>query len=323
MRVANMIEKKFPNYKRKYQNYKRKFLYGDKNNSGILTKIIIYSLLIGIGFVFLYPILFMIATSFLSPEDIINSTVKWIPSEFYIGNFVKSMEALKFWDGMLVTLKMAAIPAILQTITCAIVGYGFARFEFPLKKLWLLILVIAFLLPVQVTLVPKYIMFNSYNMIGTALPSFVPALLGQGLKSSIFIFIYYQFFKSYPIVLDEAAEIDGANKMAIFFKIAIPMSIPAIVITFLFSFVWYWNETNLAGMFFGGEIQTLPMRLSVFTSLYEQLYPAVEGSTTNKINEALSMAGTLLSIIPLILTYIVLQKQFVESVDKTGLAGGE
>lgn len=323
-RVSNKFKRnKKEKKKLTYQGLKRKFLYGTKDEGSIISKLVIYGLLIGIGFVFLYPIIYMTVTAFLTPDDIINSTVKWIPSSLYLGNFKKALEVLDFGKTIITSIFMSIIPAILQTISCAIVGYGFARFEFPFKKVWLVLLVLTFLTPVQVTLVPKYIMFDSYNMIETALPSFVPALLAQGLKSSIFIFIFYQFFKSYPQVLDEAAEIDGANKLTIFFKIAIPMSIPAIVISFLFSFVWYWNETYLSGLFFGGAIQTLPMKLAWFTSMYEQLYPAVEGETTNRINESLNMAGTLLTIIPLIITYIVLQRQFVESVDKTGIAGGE
>jgi len=282
---------------------------------------IIYVLLLILGFVYLYPIIFMVTTSLMDMEDLVNPTVKWIPTSLYFGNFAIALKVLDYGKSLLASLAMAGLPAIFQTISCALIGYGFARMEFPLKGLWFAMLIFSFLLPAQVTMIPKYIMFNAYGMINTPLPSLLPALLGQGIRSTIFVLIFYQFFHSYPKSMDEAAQIDGANTWTIFLRIALPMSIPSIVVSLIFSFVWYWNETYLSGIFFGQVIQTLPMKLQAFVDSYSRLYPTSDGSTVNALNESIRMAGTLLTIIPLIIFYLILQKQFVESIDRTGITG--
>lgn len=300
---------------------KKKLFFGKGKSNGLAVKLFVYVLLLALGFVYLYPLLFMSVNSLKDSSDLVNPTVSWVPTRFYLGNYTIAMKVLQFGKALVSSLIMAGVPAILQTASCALIGYGFARFNFPLKNFWMILLLAAFLIPTQVTLVPKYILFDAYKMLDKVWPSFLPALLGQGIKGSIFVLIFYQFFKSYPIVLDEAAEIDGAGKFATFFRIALPMSVPAIVVAFLFSFVWYWNETYLAGIYFGKEIQTLPMRLQSFVNSYSALYPGSDGSTENRLNESIRMAGTLITIAPLILMYIVLQKQFVESVDRTGITG--
>lgn len=300
---------------------KKKLLSGKGKSNGLAVKLFVYTLLLALGFVYLYPLLFMAANSMMDSTDLVNPTVSWVPTKFYLGNYTIAIEVLQLGKALVSSLIMAGVPAILQTASCAFIGYGFARFNFPLKGFWMILVLAAFIIPVQVTLVPRYILFDAYKMINTVMPSFLPAFLGQGIKGSIFVLIFYQFFRSYPIVLDEAAEIDGAGKFATFFKIALPISIPAIIVAFLFSFVWYWNETYLSGIFFGKTIQTLPMRLQSFVNSYTALYPGSDGSTENRLNESIRMAGTLITIAPLIIMYIVLQKQFVESVDKTGITG--
>lgn len=292
-----------------------------KTFKNILNKIVIYLLLLIIGFAYLYPLFFMFSTSFMDMDDLVNPTVQWIPTKLYLNNFKIAANVLNVGDSLISSIIMAGVPAILQTISSALIGYAFARFEFPLKKLWLGLLLFTFLLPVQVTLIPKYIMFSNYSMINTPLTSFLPALFGQGIRSTIFILIFYQFFSSYPKSIDEAAQIDGANHLTIFLRIAIPMSVPAIVVSILFSFVWYWNETYLSSLFFGNSIQTLPMRLQSFVDAYSRMYPVSDASLANRLNEGIRMAATLITIVPLILLYLFLQKQFVESVDRTGITG--
>ena len=137
------------------------------------------------------------------------------------------------------------------------------------------------------------------------------------------IFLYTNFISSIPVALDEAAAIDGAGYYKIFRAIALPIARSGIILTFLFSFVWYWNETRQAGLYFGNTIKTLPMKLGSFAASYQTLYEASEsasGVLTN-INEAITLAGTMLSILPIMIMYIALQKQFVESIEKSGITG--
>lgn len=304
----------------KQESIKTKMVYARKVE-GLAKKAAVYALLLGIGFVYLYPLMYMMINSLMDVTDLVNPTVRWVPTRLYLGNYNIAFKVLNISNSLMVSIIMSGLPALFQTISCAIIGYGFSRFEFPLKSFWMLLLVSCFIIPVQVTMVPRYILFDAYGMINTPLPSILPALCGQGIKSTIFVLIFYQFFRMYPKVLDEAAEIDGASKLGTFLRIAFPISIPAIVVSFLFSYVWYWNETYLAGVFFGKTIRTLPLRLQSFVDSYNSLYPTADGSTVNRINESIRMAGTMLTIAPLLIMYLVLQRQFVESVDKTGITG--
>lgn len=285
----------------------------------ILFALVRYAILIGIGFVFLYPVLYMIVNSFKSVEDLVDPGVEWIPSTLCFDNFVKAFRTLDFGKSFQNSLVTSAIPAVFQTFSCAVCGYGLARFPVPGKKFILGMIVATFVVPAQITLIPKYLMFSNYKMLNTVLPQILPALFGQGLKSSIFILVFQNFFKSYPMSLDEAAYLDGAGTLTVFFRVALPLAKPAIVVTLLFSFVWYWNETTQAALLFGTVIKTLPMKLGSFASSYTNLYGSTGSSST--VNEAVSFAGTFLSVLPLLVLYLVLQKQFVESIEKVGITG--
>ncbi len=299
----------------------RRLFKGSHERSGILTYVLIYALLIGVGFVYIYPLIYMITTSFMTPSDLVDPTVGWLPTEWYIGNFVQAFNVLEYPKSLLTSILTSAAPAIAQTLSTAVIAYGLARFEFPLKKMWFVLLVAAFIIPVQVTLIPNYVWFKTHFLTGSVLSTLLPALFGQGIKSSLFVLIFYQFYRSYPKALDEAAAIDGAGRVKTFIRIAIPMAASAILVTFLFSFIWYWNETTKSGMFFEGKIQTLPLQLQNFVDSYTKMYPANDFSTTNRINESIRLAGTLLTVAPLLILYVALQRKFIEGIERTGLTG--
>ena len=170
-------------------------------------------------------------------------------------------------------------------------------------------------------MIPRFLLFNSYKMLGTIWPVYLISALGQGVKSSVFLLIYYNFFNSYPKSLDEAAKIDGAGPLKVFFKIALPMAKPALVLTYLFSFIWIWNDTTQLPQYSTGAATTLPMHLQQFVERFNKLYASVGVSTGGALNESIRLAGTLLTILPLILLYFLVQKQFVESIERTGLTG--
>jgi len=297
----------------------RKLLFGMGENDGFVFKAVVYLLLIAIGFVYLYPMLFMLVNSFMSLDDLVNSMIKWIPSTLYIENYSKALNVLDYEKTLLQTIVVAGLPALLQTISAGIIGYGFARFEFPFKKILFVLMLVTFVIPPQITMMPTYLLFKQYGLLGSLETFIYPAILGQGLKSALFILIFYQFFRSIPDVLEEAAEIDGAGSLKIFYRVAVPMALPAIIIVFLFSFVWYWNETYLAGLYFGNELTILPLELQKFTDSYNKVYPP--GTPGSQLNEAIKLAGTLLTIAPLLILYFVLQRWFVEGVDRAGITG--
>lgn len=303
----------------KMKNLRTSFYY--KYFKAPLTKFIIYFILIGVGYAYLYPLLYMITTSFMSVEDLVNPTVNWIPTKITFDNFARAWKVLEATKSLLNSTYMSIIPALLQTFITAVIAYGLSRFEFPLKRLWIVLMLATFLIPSQVTLVTKYMLFSRLNLTGTSFVSFLPSLTGQGIRSAIFILLYYNFFNMLPRTFDEAAELDGANSFQIFFKIVFPLSIPAMVTTFIFSLVWYWNETLLTGLLLGNSIRTIPIALRDFVTKYSIMFPTADGSAANRINEGIRMSATLITILPLLITYLILQRQFVESLERTGITG--
>jgi len=318
MTVAETIKKKFTKEKL------HKFIFGTRERQGLGQQIAVYGLLIIIGFIFIYPILYMISTSFMDRNDLLDSSVKWLPSSLYIQNYIAAAKSMDFWKTLGKGIIIAGVPTLFNVLTGMIVGYGFARYDFKLKKLFMGILLFSYILPDQVTMIPTYVLYNDMGILGTIWTFVLPALFGNGINSAIFILIFYSFFKQVPKVLMEAAYIDGAGHFKAFFKIAIPSAVPAIITVFLFSFVWYWNESYLTEMYVQGlatksEWTNLVIQLKNFDSNFSTR--ATTGDMATSLNESVRMAATSLSILPLFLMYLVLQRQFIESIDRTGITG--
>ena len=305
-----------------------KFLYGSKEKEGFLKQFAVYALLICIGFVYLYPLLYMLSNSFMTLDDLLDSSINWIPSTFNLDNYVQAGNSMEFWSTLGDTVLVCGIPTIINVIICSIVGYGFARFDFPLKKVLMGLLIFTFVLPSQITMMPLYVMYNDYGLIGDIWSFILPAIFGQGLNAQIFILIFYQFYKMVPKVLIEAAQIDGAGYIKSYFRIALPSAKPAMLTVFLFSMVWYWNESYLTEMFVTGLTKaeesgwtTLMVKLQQFNANYSSMQAQQNTGVQINNNESIQMAGTMLSILPLLIAYFLLQRQFVESIDRTGITG--
>lgn len=299
----------------------KKMLIGS-NGNGLVQKLCIYGFVIIIGFVFIYPLLQMISDSLMSPEDIVNPLVAWIPQHIYTDNYTRALNILDYWKSLASSLYVSILPALLQMCSCSLAGYGLARFEFRGKKVIFALVLATFIIPPQVTMIPQFLMYKDLGILYSIKAYILPAIFGQGIKSAIFILVFYQFFCQLPKALEEAAKVDGAGNLRIFFKIAVPTALPAYLLTFLLSMVWYWNDTYMATMYFGTQIQTLPMKLSAFEATFKQMYPAAAGvSTGNTVNEAIKMAGTFLNILPLLIIYFFTQRWFMEGIDKSGITG--
>ncbi len=304
-----------------YRDRVRGLLLGTRAHYGLIFIVLVYALLIAIGFVYLYPLLFMLITSLKSPTDLLNPMVQWVPTELYFGNYVRAFRVLNYPSTLLASVLVSVVPSVLQTVVCSIVGYGLARYRFPGKSLLFVLILATFIIPPQNTVIPQMLTYRQLGLLGRIWALVLPALGGQGFRSAIFILIFYQTFLSLPKVLEEAARIDGASEARVFFQIAVPTALPAYIVSLIFSIVWYWNETYLTVIFLEGGIQTLPMQLSRFVQAYQNLYPPGTVNIFDRLNEAIKLAGTFLNILPLLVMYFVLQKWFVESVERTGITG--
>ena len=301
-----------------------RFIFGTKEKEGAGKQLVVYGLLICIGFVYLYPILHMFSTSFMNREDLLDSSVKWIPSSFYLQNYIDAGKSMDFFPSLLKGILIAGLPTLCNILVCMLVGYGFANFKFRGRGLLMGLLIFSYILPEQVTMIPTYVLYNDTGILGTLWAFVLPALFGNGLNSPIFILIFYQFFKQVPKVLIEAAKIDGAGYFKSFMKIAVPSAGPAILTVTLFSFVWYWNESYLTELYVRGltskSIWTnLVIQLKNFDSSFFTL--ATTGDTATALNESVRMAATAIGILPLLIMYFVLQRYFVESIDRAGITG--
>lgn len=297
------------------------FFFGSRTSYGLVFNILLYSLLIAIGFVYLYPLLFMFVTSLKNMSDLLNPMVQWIPTELYLGNYTKALKVLDYSKTLTSSIMVSVVPSVIQTFICSIIGYGLARYRFWGKKIIFALILATFIIPAQNTFIPQMLTYRELGLLGHINSLILPAVMGQGFKSAIFILIFYQTFISLPKVLEEAARLDGATDLKIFIQIAMPAAVPAYIISVIFSTVWYWNETFLTGIFLEGGIQTLPMQLAKFVQAYESLYPPGIVNIFDRLNEAVKLSGTFLNILPLLVMYFVLQKWFVESVERSGITG--
>lgn len=293
-----------------------------------IRKAAVYFLLICIGYIYLEPIFQMISKSLMSPSDIINPSVEWLAKTPTLENFSVAGKVLKMPKSLINSILFSAGLAILQTFVAAMTGYALSRFKFRLKNLWFVMILLAFIIPTTLLMIPRLILFITaqqgigMQLIGTPIPQILMAVLGQGVNGTILILIFWNFFNLIPYSLDEAAMIDGAGPFQVFFHIAVKLSVSTVLIVFLFAFVWNWNETYQTSTFLGGTLDLLPAKLSVFNSQFEST--AASGIGQNgayKINEAYKMAATLISIAPLLLLYACVQKQFIQGIENTGITG--
>ncbi len=290
-----------------------------------ISKLLIYFVLICISFVFLKPIFEILSKTFMSASDVIDPAVEWLPKSFSIENLKIAAKVLKLPTTLRNSILFSGVMAICQTAVSALTGYALSRFNFRLKNFWFLMILLAFIIPVPVLMVPRLMMFVSvqealgFNLIGTPIPQLLMAVLGQGVYSTVLILIFNNFFNMIPKVLDEAAMIDGASPAKVFYYVAVRMSLSTILVVFLFSFVWNWNETYITGTLLRNSIELMPAKLSLFNSEFDGAVSAA--GSAFKLNEAYKMAATFLSIAPLLLLYAFVQRQFIQGIENTGITG--
>lgn len=293
----------------------------------VVGKIFYYAIACSLSFVFLYPMFYMLSQSLMTAEDVIDATVQWIPKGISLEHFEFAWAQLRYVSAFFSSVVISLIPALIQVLSCAIVGYGLARYRFPGYSLVLALVLFTFLVPPQTIAVPLFMQFSNFfgfYWIDTYFPFMVPAALGHGLRGALFVLIFLQFFRKLPNTLEEAARIDGAGAIKTFWSIMYPLAKPAIIVVFLFSVVWHWNDIFHPNLYLHTPDS---YNLSKFLAVLEGAEAAERDqgassvlvsapTTSNRV-----MAGSILLILPILLLYLFTQRYFVESVERTGIAG--
>ncbi len=296
-------------------------------------------LLIGFSFVLLYPLLYIITVSIRESADLMDPLAFWVPRHITATNIVDSFNAMKYPQAFMNTIILDVVSTLLQLFSCALVGYGFARFRFPLKNLVFGLVIFTIIVPPQLIIIPQYINFRYFdifglgsvlglffgksvtlNLLDTVFTFYVPAFFGFGIRSGLFIFIFRQFFRGMSKELQESAYIDGCGQFKTFVRIMAPNAIPAFITVFLFSLIWYWNDYYYAAMFFD-RIKTVSLALESLKQEFLIMAKFKNDFLDPYVLVTRLQAGCLLTIAPIFLLYLFLQKFFVESIERTGIVG--
>jgi multiple sugar transport system permease protein len=293
----------------------------------LILKLAVYFVLICVSFVYLQPIFRMLSMTFMSSKDVIDPSVEWLPKHPSFNNLGVAGTVLDLKTTLVNSLWFSALLATAQTAVSAMTGFALSRFQFRFKNIWFIMILLAFIIPIPLLMIPRLMSFISVQnmlgikLIGTPLPQILMALLGQGVNSTILILIFFNFFNLIPYSLDEAAMIDGAGPWKVFSQIAMKISASTVLVVFLFSFVWNWNETYVTGTLVRSSIELLPAKLNMFDSAFQTYANAGRGTATFRINEAYKMSATLISILPLLTLYAFVQKRFIQGIENTGITG--
>ncbi|HTG70617.1 MAG TPA: carbohydrate ABC transporter permease [Candidatus Udaeobacter sp.] len=307
-----------------------------------LYSIFRYSLVIGISFIIIYPLLMKFSVAFKAKEDIYNPTIYMVPVHFTLDNIKMAMEILNYFPLLGNTLLFVIVTTVLTAASCALAGYGFARFTFPGSNLLFALVILTILIPTSTLMVPMYLHFRSFDLLGlvklftgkdgvnllnTYWPSVITSATAIGLKAGLFIYIFRQFFRGMPKEIEEAALIDGAGGVKTFLRIMLPNAVPPMLTVILFCFVWQYNDTFFTSLFMS-ETQLMPLKVASLSAQANQLIPLMlgVGSGANVKADPNHVAmiidtGILLAIIPLIVLYLLVQRYFVESVERSGIIG--
>ena len=289
----------------------------------------------GLCFIILYPLLYMISAAFRPRADMNDPTIMWIPKTITMSNIKDAIRAMDFWNTLRNTMVLNIGCSIVQVLTCAVTGYGFARYNFKGKNRLFFVVIMMILVPPQIILIPQYMFFRYFNPLGIyhmitgkyinfinkGITMYLPALTANGLRAGLFIFLFRQSFRGLPKELEDAAALDGCTPLTTFVRVMIPNAGSTFLTVFLFSVVWYWNDYYVSTSFFT-ENRTIALMLKNLDGNLTRIIFGNDASSVN-IRELIVWmeSGCLIAILPILILYICLQKYFTEGIARSGLTG--
>jgi multiple sugar transport system permease protein len=273
----------------------------------LLHNIVVYSLLIALSILFIFPFYWMVSTALKAEHNVFIWPPQWIPDPVMWSNFKEALSNpqlpfLLFFRNTMI-LEIGIIVG--RLISCTLIAYGFARLEAPGKNVLFAILLATLMLPAAVTQIPRFILFNKIGWVNSYLPLIVPAWFGEAYA----IFLMRQFFMTIPRELEEAARMDGANFLQIITKIIVPLSMPVLTVILILSFKDIWNDF-FTPLLYLNDLTKYP--LSVGLAYFSGQF---------RVQMSLLMAASVVVLLPLLIVFFVAQKAFVEGISLTGLAG--
>ena len=310
----------------------------DSKKSKVVTKskyflisLLKICIIVGISYVILSPIIVMVSNSFFTANDLYNPVVLLIPEEGTLQNYTTSFHRMAYVNTLGQTLLYIVTLTLLQLLVCSMAGYGFARFDFPCKKLLFACVIITIVVPTHTIMLPLYMTFRDFdifgiiklitgkhvNILSTRLPMYIMTALGVGLRSGLYIYIFNQFFRGLPKEIEEAAFVDGAGPWYTYFRIMLVNAMPSILTVTVFSIVWQYNDIFYAKLFSINSKYLISMKVS---SLGASI-AALDKIKDTGLCQLYVYAGVVLSLIPVVLIYVLLQKYFIEGVERSGIVG--
>ena len=300
---------------------------------GSVWPIFRFLILFGLCFIILYPLIFMVSTAFRPDVQMNDPSIVWIPKSLTLQNIQETWDVMKYGATVLNTIKLNLVASILQVITCAITGYGFARFNFKGKGFLFVIVVLMIIVPPQITTIPLYMQYSYFNPLGlvklftgdtislinSGLTMYLPALFANGLRAGLFILIFRQFFRGLPKELEDAAYLDGCGPLKTFIVVMVPNAASSFLTVFLFSVVWYWNDYYVSSSFFNQNDTVALMLKNLTATLQAELF---NNQTVGPRQMIVWLeSGCILAITPILVMYVFLQKYFTEGIERSGLVG--
>ncbi len=305
----------------------KSFLNSVKN---FLVNLLRAAILIGVGYVILSPVIGIIVNSISSNKDAYNPMVFVLPQFPTLERYSLVIERMNYFPTMFKDLLYTLTLTALQLLVCSMVGYGFARFDFPFKKLLFGCVVVMIVIPAHTIMLPLYMTFKSFDpfgivsaikgtpgIMGTVVPMYIMTLLGCGVRSGLYIYIFNQFFRGLPKEIEEAALVDGCGVWYTYFRIMLINAMPAVITVAVFSIVWQFNDTFYAKLFLISEDVVISKKISSLQAVIANADKILD--TT--IQELYLDAGIVLIILPILIIYLVLQKYFIEGVERSGIVG--
>jgi len=271
--------------------------------------LITHLIIIVIGLTMLYPVIWLIMASFKEGTQIF-SDPSLIPKPWTVQNYVKGWQGIGIvpFSTFFVNSFIICIGCVVvNTMSCTLTAYAFARLRFVGNKFWFAVMMVTLMLPGHVTNIPRYIIFRSFGWINNFAPFIVPKFFGG---DAFFVFLLVQFIRSLPKDMDESAYMDGCGKFGIYARIIIPLSIPPIITTMLFTFLWTWDDFFSQMLYLNSpEKFTVPMGLRLFLD------------SAGMSSWGSMFAMSVLSLLPAFILFFSLQKYFVQGISTTGIKG--